>query len=450
MKISALDWPAISALMDDALELPAEHRDRWLDALPEEARVHRDTLAQLLADHARMETLDFLQTPPKLSAGSEGIADHGTDAERTVGNYRLLRELGRGGMGTVWLAERSDGVLKRTVALKLPHPGLATRGFAERLARERDILASLAHPNIARLYDAGITRLGQPFIALEYVPGRTLIEHCDAAGLGLRARIELFQQVLAAVQYAHAHLVVHRDLKPSNVLVDEQVQVRLLDFGIAKLVVDGQAQATELTLDAGQALTPDYASPEQIGGGPISTASDVYSLGVLLYELLTGQRPYRLKRDSRAALEEAILAADPPRPSQMVRSELNSAPRASSRHKLAKQLAGDLDAIVLKALRKNPAQRYSTADAFARDLERFLHDEPVQAQPESLGYRTAKFIGRHRIAIGAGTAFVLALSAALGVALPSGGTDDIRSQNTHKNGKPTTNNQPQQKQKQKK
>ena len=275
MQIEPEHWPAISALLDDALALPVALRPAWLDAMPDST--HRATLERLLVNHARLETADFLNTFPRLA-----LADEGEDAgpqqatADNVGPYRLLYELGRGGMGTVWLAERSDGSLKRPVALKLPHQGLATSLFAERLSRERDILASLSHPNIARLYDAGVTAEGQPFLALEYVQGNTLTEHCDAAQLDLGARIVLFHQVLAAVQYAHAHLVIHRDIKASNVLVDEQGQVRLLDFGIAKLMSDGRASETELTHHWGRALTLDFASPEQISGQTLNTSSDNY------------------------------------------------------------------------------------------------------------------------------------------------------------------------------
>lgn len=296
MKIDVQHWPAISALFDQALDLPEEQRRPWLDELPEGQRAHRHTLELLLNDHAHVETQNFLHSLPRVGVAPETTPPAVAEGERMVGPYRLLRELGRGGMGSVWLAERADGLLKREVALKLPHQGPATRAFAERLVRERDILASLVHPHIASLYDAGVTAQGQPYIALAYVAGCTLIEHCKAQELGVRESVALFQQVLQAVQYAHAHLVIHRDLKPSNVPVDERGQVHLLDFGIAKLLVDGKAEATDLTLDAGQALTPDYASPEQIAGGAISIASDVYSLGVLLYEVLAGQRPYRLPR----------------------------------------------------------------------------------------------------------------------------------------------------------
>ena len=417
MKFAPHDWPAISALLDEALQLPPAHRGPWLEALPEYARAYRDTLANLLDDYVRVETQDFLKTLPKLDPAGASASSDGTELTRSVEPYRLLREIGRGGMGSVWLAERSDGLLKRPVALKLPHPGLATRTFSERLARERDILASLVHPNIARLYDAGVTPEGQPFIALEYVPGRTLTEHCDAARLGLHARIELFLQILAAVQFAHAHLVIHRDLKPSNVMVTSDGQVRLLDFGIAKLITDGVAKETELTQLGGSALTPDYASPEQIGGQAITTASDVYSLGVLLYELLTGRRPYRLKRDSRAALEEAILAADVHKPSDVAGDEAHAHARGMSARKLARALRGDLDTITLKALKKPTGERYGSVEAFAQDLKRHLQGEAVHARADSTWYRARRFIGRNRLAAAAAFSVLTALIAGTSIAL---------------------------------
>ena len=268
-------------------------------------------------------------------------------------------------MGAVWLAERIDGLIKRPVALKLPHPPHYNSHLRERFARERDILASLVHPNIGKLFDAGVTEAGQPYLGLEYIEGATITEYCDGMGLPVRNRLELFLQVLEAVQYAHSRLVIHRDLKPSNILVTSERQVVLLDFGIAKLLTDGKAKETELTQRGGAALTPDYASPEQIIGQAISTASDVYSLGIVLYELLTGERPYKLTRDSRGALEEAILAADPRIPSQVVTDQAKAERRGSTPKKLAHTLAGDLDTIILKALKKRPGDRYPTVNAFA-------------------------------------------------------------------------------------
>ena len=399
----ASDWPLISDLFDQAVDLPASQRQAWLDALPEAHRPHRPALERLLADYARVETDDFMNALPRVGVSAE--PDEPEPGERTLGPYRLLRELGRGGMGSVWLAERADGVLKRRVALKLPHPGLATRAFADRLVRERDILASLAHPHIARLYDAGVSEQGQPYIALAYVQGRTLIDDCAERGLDVRARVALFLQVLAAVQYAHSHLVIHRDIKPSNVLVDEQGQVHLLDFGIAKLLVEGQAEATALTLDAGLALTPDYASPEQIAGAPITIASDIYSLGVLLHELLAGVRPYHLPRQARASLERAVLEIELPRPSDAARSAgLKEASQA---------LRGDLDTIILKALKKKPEERYATVDAFAEDLKRHLDGAAVMARPDALTYRIGKFVRRHRVGVLAAVVVVVALGVGL-------------------------------------
>ncbi len=410
-RVEPHDWPEISALFDKAMALAPAQRPQWLDRLPPAVQRHRALLAQMLSDWDRGEAEDFLHALPSLAPPEEDPSG------RSVGAYRLLRLLGRGGTGTVWLAERSDGLLKRTVALKLPHAGLLDAHLAERFARERDILASLVHPHIARLYDAGVTEDGQPFLALEHVDGEPLIRYCDGRRLGLVPRIRLFLQVLAAVQYAHAHLVIHRDIKPSNVMVTSDGQVRLLDFGIAKLLVDGVAQSTELTQAGGRLLTPDYASPEQIGTQSVTTASDIYSLGVLLYELLTGDRPYRLKRDTPAALEEAVLAADVRQPSDTVFDAPTAEARSTGAARLRRELAGDLDTIVLKALKKNPEARYESAGAFAQDLERHLQGETVLARPDTRWYRTRKFVWRHRVAAASASGVVLALAAGLGVAV---------------------------------
>src|SRR6185436_14101596 len=321
-----------------------------------------------------------------------------------VGPYRLVRELGAGGMGAVWLAERADGLIQRSIALKLPHLVTPRRAeLAERMAREREILAALDHRNIAKLFDAGLTAEGQPYLALEYVEGVPIDQYVrgagDAAALPLEQRLRLFLQVAHAVAYAHGKLVVHRDLKPANILVTANGGVRLLDFGIAKLLDDGEARATQLTRLSGGAFTPEYASPEQILGEPLTVASDVYSLGVVLYELLTGTRPYRLKRDSLGALEEAILQAAPARPSEIAPPELRKA------------LRGDLDTIVPKALKKNPAQRYATVNAFAEDLACYLQDRPVQARPDSSTYVLRKFVARNRLAVGASAATLLVIVA---------------------------------------
>ena len=312
-------------------------------------------------------------------------------------------------MSSVWLAERSDGQLKREVALKLPLTG--PRMQVERFLRERDILAALTHPNIARLYDAGISEIGQPYLAMEYVAGTQLIDSCDERLLGIRERLRLFVQVMEAVQFAHAELVIHRDLKPSNILVTSDGRVVLLDFGIGKLLTEETAEETELTQMSGRLFTPGYASPEQIGGQPLTTASDIYSLGVVLYELLTGVRPYRLKYESRAALEEAILKEDLRRPSQNKFSPQVAAARGTSQRALARTLAGDLDTIVLKALKRNPQERYASVSAFAQDVINHLHKLPVSARPDSLWYRMGRFTARYKVPVAAASVALLALLA---------------------------------------
>src|SRR6185295_9751376 len=299
-RIDVDGWGTLSRLLDQALELPAPQVDSWLDSLAPEFDALKPQLKRMLSRHASVETGEFLNKLPKVDLQPEDATPPRTEQPGDViGPYRLERELGSGGMGVVWLAIRTDGLIKRPVALKLPHGAWKRAGLAERMAREREILASLAHPNIAHLYDAGVTAAGQPYLAIEYVEGTRVDVYCRERALGVRARLELFVQVAGAVAYAHGKLVVHRDLKPANILVSGDGQVRLLDFGLAKLLEDGVTRETRVTEMAGRALTPDYASPEQILGEPLTTASDVYSLGVVLYELLCEQRPYRLTRDSR-------------------------------------------------------------------------------------------------------------------------------------------------------
>jgi WD40 repeat protein/serine/threonine protein kinase len=408
------EYSRISQLLDESLELAPAERHAWLTDLdlrdPEAAAL----LRRLFASQAEGAGARFLNQPLQAAAAiASAIATDGTLVDRRFGPYRILSLLGHGGMGSVWLAERVDGLFRRQVALKLVHPILGPM-LKERFGREREILANLSHAHIARLFDAGISEDGQPYLALEYVAGLPLTHYCDEHGLGLAARLQLFCQVLSAVQYAHAHLVIHRDLKPSNILVTEEGQAQLLDFGIAKLLTEGsQALETELTQRGGRALTPDYAAPEQIAGAAITIAADVYSLGVILYELLTGMRPYRLKRDSRGALEDAILQAEPVAPSRAGLSELVAAARNTTVRKLAKALAGDLDTIALKALKKRPDERYATANAFDEDIARFLHGEVVLAQPDSFAYRARKFVRRHRLSITAAAVLVATLAGGL-------------------------------------
>ena len=414
--VSAAAWSAISTLLDEAFALEPGGRSDWLSGIdanhPELAPIVR----RLLAAHATSETQDVLRWPQlDASAVAPIETEHATGA--AVGPYRLIRELGRGGMADVWLAQRADGAFERDVALKLPRISLLRRDLALRFAQERDILARLEHPNIARFYDAGITRDGLPYLAMEYVDGQPITRWCDEHCLGISARVALFSQVLDAVQFAHASLVVHRDLKPSNILVTGDGQVRLLDFGIAKLLPAGRRiHETQLTQLAGRALTPDYASPEQIRGEPLTIATDVYSLAVVLYELLAGQPPYQLKLPSVAQLEQAIVAIDPVRPSNVIGGEAARA-RNTTPSRLTRSLRGDLDTIVLKALAKQLAQRYATVAELADDLRRHLAGQPVHARPASWSYRAHKFVERNRAGVVAAAAIAAALIAGTLVSL---------------------------------
>ena len=424
MNVEALS--TLSRLLDEALDLPAPDRTRWVDSLPAEYDRIRPRLRAALR-HLSPGAADLLDTLPKIDRGEHEWTrthrgDAGTGDDRTgddgsvediipletIGPYAILRKIAEGGMGSVWLARRTDGMLNRLVALKLPRRSWHSAELAQRLVREREILASLAHPNIARLYDAGITSGGQPYLALEYVAGQPIDQYVKAHAPTVRARLQLFLQVARAVAHAHARLIVHRDLKPSNILVTDEGEVKLLDFGIAKLLEEdetGEVGETSITLTCGRPLTPDYASPEQIAGQPLSIASDVYSLGVLLYELLAGVRPYTLPRSSRTALTEAMAQSEPRRPSE-----------AAADPSIASQLRGDLDTIVLKALKKRVDERYATTNGFAEDLERFLHGQPVLARPDSVWYRLSKFVTRNRIAVGAAAAVFVATIAGAGVA----------------------------------
>ena len=365
-------------LLDQAVELPPEALRAWLAELsltdPGAARA----LEALFASEARLNELGFLTG----SARRIGLEDTPTLSGTRIGAYTLERRVGQGGMGSVWLARRSDGRFEGSVAVKLLNLALLDPVGSERFRREGTTLARLAHPGIARLIDAGITDAGQPFLVLEYVEGTRIDHYCDEHRLGPDARIELFQSVLAAVSHAHANLIVHRDLKPSNILVSRDAAVKLLDFGIAKLMGEDDDPAhAELTAAGGAPLTAAYAAPEQLRGEPVTTATDVYALGILLHILLTGANPRSAAGDTRSRTPGAALT-------------------------------GDLGNIVAKALDEDPARRYTTADAFAADLLRHQRHEPVEARAPSLGYRAGKFVRRNRIGVAAAAVVLLTLTGA--------------------------------------
>ena len=391
---SPADLAALSRLLEEAFDLAPQEVEPWLDALPDGTRRLAPQLREMLSRRRSTGHAEFLAAGPRVSQGhDESIAR----ADDLVGPYRLIRELGRGGMGSVWLAQRADGALKRQIALKLPRLAWGA-GLAERMERERDIGALLEHPAIARLYDAGVDSLGRPFLALEYIDGVALDDWCDSRAAPLRERLRLIVQVTRAVAYAHGRLIVHRDLKPSNVLVTADGHAHLLDFGIAKLLDEAASSSSRLTQEQGRVMTPHYASPEQIEGSAVTVTSDVYSLGALLYELVTGLHPHEPVHDGLGALQVAILETEP-RPASA---------RVSDPAK-RKALWGELDAILARALKRDPAQRYPTADALADDIERHLNGERVLAQPDSLRYRLGKTLHRHRVGFAVAGLVILAI-----------------------------------------
>lgn len=388
------DWELFSPHLDALLELTVGEQEAYLRALEESAPEVAAQLRKLVALQRANSADGFLARPV-----ADAVARGGHEGVQ-CGAYVLDTLIGRGGMGSVWKAHRHDGRYDAVVAVKLLNTALLDRDSELRFKREGQILGRLSHPNIARLLDAGMAADGQPFLVLEYVEGQHIDRYCEQRTLSLADRVRLFVHVLDAVSHAHANLVVHRDLKPSNILVDETGRIKLLDFGIAKLLPDahGEAAATDLTVDGAQPRTPLYATPEQITGTEATTATDVYALGVVLYELLTGGRPYKLVRDSRGELEEAILSAPPIPPSELV---------GPSRRR--EELRGDLDTILLKALRKEPSARYATVAAFEEDLRAWLEGRPVRARPASFSYRASRFVKRNRVLVGAASAVSLAV-----------------------------------------
>jgi eukaryotic-like serine/threonine-protein kinase len=405
--LSPEQWQEISPYLDHALSLSEQERAEWLSDFRAQRSEIAHLVQELLEEHDVLSQQRFLEHSPQRP-------NDGSSPGETVGAYKLISRIGEGGMGSVWLAERADGRFERQVAVKFVHFAITSRGTAERFKREGRILGQLRHPHIAELIDAGLTPNGEPYLVLEYVQGQNIDEYCDKHNLGLEARIKLFLDVLDAVAQAHANLVVHRDIKPPNVLVSSDGNVKLLDFGIAKLLAEdaSPATATLLTVDGGSAMTPLFAAPEQLTSAPITTATDVYALGTLLYVLLAGQHPAGPGPHSPADLIKFITETEPPRLSAALddEREASARKRGVSPAKLRRSLHGDLDLIVRKALKKNPAERYTSVAAFADDLLRYLRHEPISARPDAVSYRVRKYVRRHRVAVGvaAGLIFLLA------------------------------------------
>ena len=388
------EWRRVDGLLAAALEVPVADRDAFLRASGETeeilSRVRRLLAVEVDAQARIGESAEPLASEVIQTDANQPAEEFPPGSE--IGPYRVIRELGRGGMGTVYLAERSHDTYDRRVALKVIKRGMDTDEIVARFRREGRILARLEHPGIARMYDTDVTPDGRPFLVLEHVDGQAIDAHCDTGRLGVEERIRLFLSVCDAVSYAHGKLVLHRDLKPSNILVTADGP-RLLDFGIGKLLDEDSDGTVDLTVVAGRRLTPEYASPEQLSGGEISTVSDVYALGVVLYELLTGVRPGAdATRPPSAAVTDAS--------DETTRS---AASRGSTPQKLARRLHGDLDVILMKALHVDVERRYASVEAFAADLRRHLQGRPVTARPDSIGYRARKFVSRNRLPVLSGS-----------------------------------------------
>lgn len=393
------DWQRVNELFQAALERDLPGQAAFLDeACAGEAAV-REQVERLLAAHRRAGGFLEGSAVPELAALLS--QEDGRDIGRQFGAYKVVRELGEGGMGAVYLAERADESYSKQVAIKLIKPGMDTEAVLRHFRNERQILASFEHPNIARLLDGGTTDDGSPYFVMEYIEGRPIDAYCDEHALTVAERLRLFHLAGAAVSYAHQRLVVHRDIKPSNILVGADGVPKLLDFGIAKILNPDLAPASLPTATGLRLMTPEYASPEQVQGLPATTLTDVYSLGVVLYELLSGRPPYSFKSRSPLDIAEAICGTEPERPSTV-------APAGVRR-----LLRGDLDNVVLMALRKEPARRYRSVEHLCEDLRRHTVGLPVSARQDTLGYRTGKFVRRNRLAVAA--AALLATSLAGGV-----------------------------------
>ncbi len=432
------NWPEVKRLFSAALELELQDRVSFLNKACATDEGLRAEVLTLLAAHEA--ATDFIDSPALIDIGMisrEEVPDQSVFIGRRIGPYEIVRELGHGGMGTVFLAVRADDQYRKQVAIKLVNRGMDTDLILRRFMMERQILANLEHPNIARLLEGGSTEDGLPYFVMEYIEGQPITQYCDAKLFTTSERLELFRQVCSALQYAHQNLVVHRDIKPSNVLVTAEGVPKLLDFGIAKLLSPGwDAETGEATASMVQLMTPEYASPEQLRGLAITTASDVYSLGLVLYELLSGHHPYRLPSRQAGEVAKVVLQSEPERPSVVVSRQqaddrnnptqnyeqrtTDNAPRTSKTNaqsviRSAKSLRGDLDNIVLKALRKEPPRRYASVQEFSEDIRRHLEGLPVMASPDTFGYRAGKFVQRNKVGVLATAAVVMTLLTATAI-----------------------------------
>ena len=421
--ITTRRWRRAEELFHAALEKPAERRGAYLAEICGEDSLLRAEIDRLLDSHGQAG--DFLE-PRRAENSQESAAGENDAVGRQIGAYRLVDVIASGGMGSVYRAVRADEQYEKLVAIKLIKQGAGTAEMRLRFMRERQMLASLEHPYITRLLDGGTTDDDLPYLVMEYVEGRPIIADCDQRGLSINQRLKLFRKVCSAVQYAHQNLIVHRDLKPGNILVTPGGEPRLLDFGISKLIDENEeAIAVDVTMPGVRAMTPQYASPEQIRGEPITTATDIYSLGVILYELLSGHKPYRLDSEIRYEAERIVCEVEPPTPSSAVTrsaesrnpdgSSVTITPDAVSRTrgetpaKLRRCLKHDLDAIVLKAMYKRPERRYASAEQLSEDIANYLAGRPLTARKQTAGYRIAKFARRNAVAVSAAAMVALAL-----------------------------------------